>query len=199
MGLWVEVTGGNERTQPIGSPDPSLCLPAQAHTLTSRNVVTQARKGTCWSHPVTAPSQTLIPLLLPHWYTQGYPAGNLGTGVGESVHVRLQSLPPLCSRSQLYGLQDGTKERKKSGFREVWSGAYPLLKLEGLLTHPSLPSSPGTGGAKRVFDQNMLLATTWQRRVALATSITIIFMLSRKNEEGGSGDISILKSPRKWV
>lgn len=80
----------------------------------------------------------------------------------------------------------------------MWARSYPLFKLEGLL-YPSLPSSPGAGGAKRVFDQNVLLATMWQRRVALATSKTIIFMLSRKNEEGGSGDISILKSPRKWV
>lgn len=92
-------------------------------------------------------------------------------------------------------MQDGTKERKKSGFGEGWAGFYPLFKLEGLLAHPSLPFSPGTGGAKRMFDQNVLLATTWQRRVALAISIIIVFMLSRKNEEGGSSDISILMSP----
>lgn len=89
------------------------------------------------------------------------------------------------------------QKRERNQDSEAWASSYPLFKLEGLLAYPSLPSSPWTGGAKRVFDQYVLLATMWQRRVA--TSITIIFMLSRKNEEGGSGDISILKSPRKWV
>lgn len=89
-------------------------------------------------------------------------------------------------------VSNGTKEKKKSGFGEPWADFYPLFKLEGLLAHPSLPSSPGVGGAKRVFNQNVLLATMWQRRVALAISITVTFMLSRKNEEGGSADISIL-------
>lgn len=119
----------------------------------------QARKGTCRGPVVIlitkspAPDHTLSSLTGPSLAALLLLIA-LELGIGESIHMRLSSLPPshlgILSGSWPQG---GTMERNQAleTLEQV-----PTFSLNCLVASSFLPTSPGTSGAKRGCDRNML-------------------------------------------